>query len=184
MAAFVAALLAQVSGRTPWLAAILATRFAAPVQVILGTALALAIGNALAALGGALLGPQMSPNARDLLLALALLGAGGSALWPLRMPDRLSRWRIGAFPTSLLGVATLAAGDGTQFLTFAIAGRGSSPVLAAIGATLGALAVNIAAILAGEGAREAVPLAALRIAIGGVFLIAGSAMALSALRLI
>jgi putative Ca2+/H+ antiporter (TMEM165/GDT1 family) len=192
MAAFVAALLAQASDRTPWLTAILSTRFARPGTIILATAIALAIGNSIAAVGGALIGPRLSPNARDLFLALALVSAGGSALFAIKPPDRLSGWRIGAFMTSLLGVAILAAGDRTQFITFAISARSPSPVpvpvlapvLTAIGATIGALVVNIPAIIAGEDARRKLPITAVRVTIGILFLIVGVVLGLGAIRLI
>ena len=189
MAAFVAAILAQASDRTPWLTAILSTRFAqsgsrGPGMVIAGTAIALAGINAAGAIGGAIIGPRITPNAQNLLLALALVSAGGSALFPIKPPDRLSGWRIGGFLTSLLGVAILGLGDRTQFLTAALAARSPAPALAAVGATLGALVVNVPAILAGEDVRKALPLAAVRITIGILFLITGAAFGLSALRLI
>jgi len=189
MAAFVAAILAQASDRTPWLTAILSTRFAqsgsrGPGAVIAGTAISLAAINAIGAIGGALIGPRITPNAQNLLLALALLSAGGSALVSIKPPDRLSGWRIGAFMTSLLGVAILGLGDRTQFITAALAARSPTPALAAIGATLGALVVNVPSILAGEGARKTLPLTPVRIAIGMVFIITGAVIGFSALRLI
>jgi putative Ca2+/H+ antiporter (TMEM165/GDT1 family) len=184
MAAFVAALLAQASDRTPWLTAILSTRFARPGAVMLGTAIALAAGNAVAAIGGALVGPRLSPNAQALFLALALLSAGGSALFPIKSPNPLSSWRIGPFLTSLFGVLILAFGDRSQFITVAVASRTPAPALAAVGATLGALVVNVAAILTGEDARRKLPLGAIRIAIAVVFIIAGAIIGLSAARLI
>ncbi len=184
MAAFVAALLAQASDRTPWLTAILSTRFARPGTIILATAIALAIGNSVAAVGGALIGPRLSPNARDLFLALALVSAGGSAFFAIKPPDRLSGWRIGAFMTSLLGVAILAAGDRTQFITLAISARSPSPVLTAVGATIGALVVNVPAIIAGEDARRKLPITAVRVTIGILFLIVGVVLGLGAIRLI
>lgn len=184
MAAFVAAILAQASDRTPWLTAMLSTRFARPGAVIAGTVIAIAAGNAVAAAGGAIIGPRMSPNAQTLLLALALLSAGGSALFPIKAPNRRSSWRIGAFLTSLFGVAILAFGDRTQFITLALAARSPAPALAAVGATLGALVVNVPAILASEDARKKLPLAAIRIAIGILFLIVGATFGFSALRLI
>jgi putative Ca2+/H+ antiporter (TMEM165/GDT1 family) len=184
MVAFVAAILAQASDRTPWLTAVLSTRFAKPGAVIAGTVIALSIINGLGAVGGAIIGPRISPNAQNLLLALALLSAGGSALFPIKAPDRLSGWRIGAFATSLFGVATLAFGDRTQFITAALAARSPTPALAAVGATLGALVVNIPAIVTGEAGRKALPLTAVRIAAGILFLLVGAVMALSAIRLI
>ncbi|CUS46097.1 Probable transmembrane protein [hydrothermal vent metagenome] len=184
MAAFVAAILAQASDRTPWLTAILSTRFARPGAVIAGTAIALAIINAIGAIGGAIIGPRMVPNAQTLLLAVALILGGGSALFPIKPPDRLSGWRIGAFLTSLFGVAILGFGDRTQFITAALAARSPTPALAAVGATIGAIVVNVAAILAGEEARRKLPLAAIRITIGILFLVVGAILGFSALRLI
>jgi len=184
MAAFVAAILAQASDRTPWFTAILSSRFAKPGAVIAGTAIALAAINAIGAIGGAVIGPRITPNAQSLLLALALVSAGGSALVPIKSPDRRPGWRIGAFMTSLLGVAILGLGDRTQFITAALAARSWTPALAAVGATLGALVVNVPAILAGEDARKTLPLTAIRIAVGAIFIITGSVIGLSALRLI
>jgi len=189
MVAFVAALLAQASDRTPWLTAILSTRFAqsgsrGPGAVILGTAIALALINTIGAIGGAIIGPHITPNAQSLLLALALVSAGGSALVAIKPPNPLSSWRIGAFMTSLLGVAILGLGDRTQFITAALAARSPAPALAAVGATLGALVVNVPAILAGEQARKTLPLAAVRITIGILFLGTGALVGFSALRLI
>ena len=152
--------------------------------MIAGSAIAIAAINAIGAVGGAIIGPRLTPNAQNLLLALALLSAGGSALFPIKPPDRLAGWRIGAFFTSLFGVAILALGDRTQFLTAAFAARSPAPALAAVGATLGALVVNVPAILAGEDARKRLPLAGVRITIGIIFLIAGAVFGLSALRLI
>jgi putative Ca2+/H+ antiporter (TMEM165/GDT1 family) len=189
MAAFVAAILAQASDRTPWLTAILSTRFAqsgsrGPGAVIAGTAISLAVINAIGAIGGAIIGPRITPNAQNLLLALALLSAGGSALVPIKPPNRLSGWRIGAFMTSLLGVAILGLGDRTQFITAALAARSPTPALAAVGATLGALVVNMASILAGEEVRKTLPLTAIRITIGILFVITGAVVGFAALRLI
>lgn len=184
MAAFVAAILAQASDRTPWLTGILSTRFARPGAVIAGTAIALAIINAIGAIGGAIIGPRMVPNAQTLLLALALILGGGSALFPIKPPDRLSGWRIGAFLTSLFGVAILGFGDRTQFITAALAARSPTPALAAVGATIGAIVVNVAAILIGEEARGKLPLAPIRITIGILFLVVGAILGFSALRLI
>lgn len=184
MAAFVAALLIQPGSRSTWLAAILADRFARPVHVILGAVIAIAIGNAVASAGGIWVAHILTPNARALLLALALVFAGIGSIERLKTPDPLSKWRIGAFATSLFGIGILAAGDSVQFLTAAFAIRSDAPVLAAIGATLGASAVTAAAIVAGEKARGKLPIRAIRIGTGILFLAAGAIAALSAFQLI
>jgi len=182
--AVIAVLLAQAGDRSPWLVAILADRFGKPLTVALAAALAHAAGNAVAATGGMLVAPALTPNARQLLLALALGFAAMGALWQLKAPDRLEGWKLGAFVTPLLGVFILAAGDTTQFLTLAIAAQEPAPVLTAIGATLAVLAVNTAAALIGEKAWRTLPVRIYRIGFGLACLAGGAILAAGALRLI
>ena len=184
MAALVAALLAQIGDRPAWLAAILADRFEKPITVIVAAALALAIATGVAALGGPLLAPMLTPNARQLLLALALALQGAGSLWRAREPDRLSGWRLGAALTSILGLTILLFGDGLMFIILAAAARSPVPALAAVGATLGSLAILVPATLLGEEAWLKLPLLPVRGAAGGLFLFAGLLLALGALELI
>ncbi|RDE04836.1 TMEM165/GDT1 family protein [Sphingomonas aracearum] len=184
MAALLAALVSQPGDRTPWLAAILADRTRRPLAVLLGLALALAIVQAVAAGAGAWIGPKLSPNAQTLLLALALLSAAAAMVTRIKPPDRLEGWRLPPVVTAFLGILILAAGDRTQFLTFAIAARSPAPWLAAVGALIGALAVNVPALLAGERARRRVPLAALRWTGAALFAVTAIVTGLSALRLV
>lgn len=184
MAALVAAALGQVGDRPAWLAAILADRCRTPSIIILAAALALAVTSGVAAAGGALIGPRLTPDAARLLLALALGLQGAGSFWPVKPPDPLTGWRLGAGGTSLFGLTILLFGDGVTFVVLALAARTPVPALAAAGATLGGLAVLAAAALLGEGAWRQLPLAAARRAIGALFLLAGLVMALGALRLI
>src|SRR3546814_8417770 len=89
--------------------------------------------------------PMLTPEARALLLALALVSAGGAALFKAKAPDALPDSRLGAFATGLLALLALGIGDRTQFVTFALAARTPIPALAFVGATLGSLAVTIPA---------------------------------------
>ncbi|CAN5391056.1 hypothetical protein BH10PSE15_BH10PSE15_12900 [soil metagenome] len=184
MAAFVAAMLIEVGDRTPWLAAILGDRFGKRAAVIVATLLALALGNGIAGYGGGLVAAHLTPNARALLLSLALLSAGFGAFGKLKVPDRLATWRIGGFLTSFFGIFILAFGDRTQFATMAFAARSDAPVLAAIGATLGAGLVNVAGAIAGESVRARLPIRATRIGTGLLLCAIGAISGLSALRLI
>ena len=183
MAALVAAALAQVGDRTPWLAAILADRYGAG-RVIGMAMLAILAASGLAAFAGMLLAPMLAPNAKQLMLALAIVLQGGGALFPAKAPERLTRWRIGAFATAALGLFILAFGDGVQFIVVTLAARSTVPVLAAVGATIGSLVVVVPAALTGEAAWTALPLRPLRIGIGVDFLLAGAFLALGALDLI
>jgi putative Ca2+/H+ antiporter (TMEM165/GDT1 family) len=74
-------------------------------------------------------------------------------------------------------------GDRTQFLTFALAGRFDSAPLAAAGATAGALAACLPALVLGEKLQTAVPLRAIRYAGAALFLLAGFIAAVQALQL-
>lgn len=184
MAALVAAALAQLGDRTAWLAAILSDRWRKPGLVIACAALGLLAASAVAAAAGALLAPTIAANAKQLLLALALLLQGAGSFWPAKMPDRLDGWRIGATATTFLGVLILAFGDGVQFIVAALAARSPVPALAAIGATLGSLAVIAPAALLGEAAWLRLPWRRVRAAMGALFLTAGAILALGALGLV
>ena len=182
MAALVAALLTQATDRSAWLAARLGSRFDKPATIIVGLVLALAIVNAIAAAGAVLIAPMLTPNARALLLALALVSAGGAALARPKPPAET--FRGGALIAALAGGLALGIGDRTQFITFALAARTPIPALAAIGATIGGLAVVIPAALAGEPGRAALPERAIRLPIAMLLLAAGVIIGLGALRLI
>ena len=129
-----------------------------------------------------LVAPILTPNARGLLLALALVSAGAAALFKPKSPAE--RFRGGAFVASLAALLALGIGDRTQFITFALAARTPIPALAAIGATVGGLAVLVPAMLAGERAYARLPERSIRLPIAALLLITGAAIGLGALRLL
>ncbi len=184
MAALVAAALAQVGDRPAWLAAILADRYRKPALVLLAAACALAAASAISAVAGALIAPHLAPNARQLLLGLVLVLQGGGAFLAVKPPDRLAGWRIGAALTSFLGLFILVFGDGLMFIVLALAARSPVPALAAVGATLGGIALLAPAALMGEAAWLKLPLLFARRVVGGLFLLAGLALGLGGLGLI
>lgn len=184
MAAIVAAALAQIGDRTAWLAAILADRYSRPLILIAAAAIAIACASALAAAAGVYLAPKLAPNAKAVMLGLALVLQGGGALFPVKPPERLAGWRLGAALTGLTGLFVLAFGDGVQFIVLALAARSPVPALAAVGATLGSLAVVVPAVTMGETAWTALPLKPIRIAIGAAFVVVGIVLGLSGLALI
>ena len=171
MAALVAGALLQVGDRTAWLTAILSDRHR-PAVTIVAAALALALASGIAAAAGALVAPLLTPNAKALFLALALVMAGGGCLIAARPPERLERWGIGGFATAFLGLFILAFGDALQFVVVALAARGSPP-LAAIGATLGSLAVIVPAACLGERDWTRLPLVRARRGIGALAVLVG-----------
>lgn len=184
MAALVAAALAGVGDKPAWLAAMLADRYKAPGAVIAAALVALAGASGIAAAGGALLAPQLTPEARQLLLALALLLQGLGAFWPGKPPERLTGWRLGAFLTSVLGLFILLFGDGVMFVVVALAARSDAAAFAAIGATVGGLAAIAPAALLGEQGWTRLPLLTVRRVIGGLFVVAAIWLGLGAFRLV
>lgn len=184
MAALVLGAICQAGDKTPWLAAILADRFRAPVMVIMATAVALAANYALGVAGAMIIASLLSTEARLLLLALALLLAAVGTTLRARSPDRLEGWRLGALGTSTLGLAIMIFGDRMQFVVLALAARSELPWLAAVGGTIGALAVAAPATLMGEERWLALPQRPIRIASAVLLALVGIVTGLSALRLI
>ncbi|MDV3458850.1 TMEM165/GDT1 family protein [Sphingomonas sp. HF-S4] len=180
--AFLLAALAQLGDRPALLTAVLADRFERRLTVALAAGLAHGMGSVLAALGGAAVAPLLTPEAQSLLLAVALVAGGVTGLWRPAPANRYERWRFGSFGTPLLAVFVLALGEQTQFFAFALAASGEA-WFAAAGATLGALAVAVAAAMLGEAGWARVPLRALRLGAAAIFLVAGIVIGLGALRL-
>lgn len=184
MAALVAAALAQVGDRTAWLAAILADRYRKPALVILMATIALATAGGLAATGGVLLAPRMTPEAKQFFVAMALIFQGGGALFRSKPPERLDGWKLGAALTSLLGLLIVAFGDGVQFIVLALAAQSTMPWLAAVGATIGSLAVIAPAAILGEKDWLKLPLRTVRMVIAALFVVTGLILGIGAIGLI
>lgn len=184
MAALVLGALTQATDKTPWLAALLADRLRAPGLVIAAAAFALAVNYALGVVGGLMVGALLTPEARLLLLALALVLAGLGTAFRDKAPDDLAGWRVGRGVTAFAGLFIMVFGDRMQFIVAALAARSVLPWAAMVGATAGALAVTGFAALNGERAWRALPLRAVRLATAGVLTVAGVVMGLSAVALI
>ena len=183
--ALIAALLAGATDRPAWLAGILGERFGKRTGVILGV-----VAAQVAIMGAALacalaVRDMMTPNARSLIFGLALLFAGAGALMPPKPPrDRLEGWRIGALPTSAIGLFILAFGERVQFVGFGAAAWGGSPLLAAMGAMFGAIVAGAVAATLGEREWRRLPLRPIGIAGGAMLVLAGLVLALDGLRVI
>lgn len=184
MAALVLGAITQASDRTPWLAAILADRFGNRSLVFAAAAVALALNYGVGVAAGVAITAFIIPEAKLLLLALALVLAGLGTGWRAKAPDRLSGWRIGPLVTSVAGLSILAFGDRMQFVVAALAGRSALPWAAAVGATLGALAVTGVAVALGEKGWLVLPLRAIQLVSAGVLTVAGLVVGVVALRLV
>lgn len=154
------------------------------MALLIGVLFAQILVQGIAAGGAALIGPMMTPNARSLLLGLALLAGGAGALWRLREPARVEGWRMPVLALAFLATFSQALGDRTAFLTFALGARSATPQLAAVGAVAGSVALASLAIALGEKGWARLPRRALGIAAGSVFVILGVFATASGLRLI
>lgn len=181
--AFLAALLAEFGDKTQLLTIILAARFGRPGPVLAGIAVAAIANSLIASIGGALLAGMIPFRAFNLLLAMALVFAGGGALLPQKQPDIGIYDRLGVFAASLIAFFILELGDKTQFLTFAFAARSPTPLLAGAGAAAGIIVASLPAVALGTALPATLPLRAIRIGVGVVLLIVGIIVGLSALRL-
>jgi len=145
------------------------------IPAILGAAFAQA---AIAASLAGELGKMLTPDTRPLIVAIALALAGAEVL-VLRAPrqPREPTPSIGA--TALVLFAELVTGA-AGLLVIGLSVATGYPVLAGAGGALAALAALGAAMLARED-WEKLPLRAMRLAGGGVLLLAGLATALKAI---
>jgi Ca2+/H+ antiporter, TMEM165/GDT1 family len=115
-----------------------------------------------------------------LFLALAILFAGASALWPMKpIADKTSdSARAPVAATILLLAAQL--NDSAPFIILAAAAWTGDPILAAVGGAVGL----IAAVMGGLALPPTTGIGRVRIAIGIALLLLGGWMAVSALGLV
>ena len=158
--------------------------FGRAVPVLAAIALAALLNSLLSAFAGHYLVVLINFRAITLMTALALLFAGVGALMPQKPPKLEGGGRGGAFLASLFAFAVLEFGDKTQFLTATLAARADSIWLPAIGAAAGIILAATPAVLLAEHLRAAVPLRAIRLMVGLIFLLVGAIVALGALRLV
>lgn len=184
LASFLAVLLAEQGDKLQLLAGDLGRRFARPAPVAAGLIAAAFVNALVAGIAGALVHAIVPFRALTLLAALALLSAGAGALPRARPPAVIAYPRLGAFGGPAFAGAVLGFGGGAQFLTFAIAARADAALLAAAGATLGAAAAILPAVLLGERLERTLPLRSLRLGAAALLLLAGALAALTALRLV
>ena len=183
VASFVAAFLGEWGDRTQLLLAVLAARTGRPGAAFGGIALAVLAASLFAGFAGATLVGMIPIRAAGLLVALALCLAGLAGLFR-RKPPNPGSLSIPLFAAALIMALAAQIGDRTPFITFALAARFDAPLLAAAGAAAGALAACVPAALLGDTLAKTVPLRAIRLVSAALFLIAGIATGLSALRLV
>lgn len=182
--ALLGSLLGEIGDKSQLLVLALATRYNRNGAVMAGIVVAAIANAAISAIAGAYLGPMLGSDARLLFLALSLLFLGIGMLWPVKPPDPLADWHIGAFLTTALGLFILGFGDGPQFLILGLSTYSSNPVLAAIGGAAGVIAASIPVVLLRQRILASLPIRPIRLGGGALLLLVGAAVALTALRLV
>lgn len=176
--ALVAVLLAEIGGKNQRLAHRAALAGFSSTRIILALLATLIVGLGIAALGGSWIGKMLTPDARLLLAALALLFAGVPMLLPVRVsPATPPRHLLASFATGQFG-------DSAQFIVFALAARGDMPVFAAAGGMIGALIASLPPLLLAQEWPGRVPVKPLRLVAAALLIVAGFALAVRALRLV
>ena len=181
VASFVAAFLCGWGDKTQLLLAVLVGRTGRTGPVVVATVIAVAAGHLFAGYAGGALTGAISIQAASLLLGIALIVSGLGGLIGRRPPDPGSL-RLPLFAAALIMALAAQIADRAPFVTFALAARFDAPLLAAAGGIAGTLAACLPALALGDRLRTATR--AFRWTGAALFLIAGLAVALAALRLV
>jgi putative Ca2+/H+ antiporter (TMEM165/GDT1 family) len=184
LASFVVAALGEWGDKTQLLVIALAVRYRRPLPILAGIFVAALANSLIAAFGGLLVHDMITLRAISLLVALALVFAGVAGLIRPKPYQSAGTSRAGPFLVAAASFFVLEFGDKTQFLTFALAAQFNAFALAAAGATAGVMASSVPAALLGDGLARAVPLKAVRIGLGVLFLLIGLIVGVNALRLV
>jgi hypothetical protein len=176
--ALIAAALATLGGREAVRVARLSATLGGGAALLVAGCLACLIACALAARLGSGIALELAPEAKTMLVAIALLLAGFELLIlrPGKAPVEPTR-SFGAV-LLVLGAAQLTAAAG--FLVFALAAATGAPWLAAAGGALGSAAVFAAAWSVGVEWERRLPLRLLRTGVAGLLLSAALATGLAA----
>ena len=166
--------LAEIGDKTQLLAILLATRFRAPLPIVLGILVATMANHFLAALLGASVASLLDGDWFRYLIAASFVGMG---LWTL-IPDKLDEVehkpaRFGAFVTTLAAFFLVEMGDKTQIATIALGARFDNIYWVTAGTTLGMMLANVPAVFLGHELIERVPLNIVRMIAALLFLVLG-----------
>ncbi|MCE7795961.1 hypothetical protein LWE61_05225 [Sphingobium sufflavum] len=149
-----------------------------------GLTIVIALNAALAAAVGGIMAALLMPNARLLFLAIALLfGAAGHILTAFRKPRNVNSPVFRGRLHLLLRLALHRAGENAAFVTAGVVAFTDAPVLAAVGAALGAGVALLPPLILGSRYTRHGLLRALLLLSGMILLCIAIGCAASALRI-
>jgi Ca2+/H+ antiporter, TMEM165/GDT1 family len=161
---------AEIGDKTQLLSMMLAARFRRPVPIAFGILSATLANHAAAALAGSMFATLLQGPWMTGLLGASFLAI---ALWAL-VPDKVgecpaSARRLGPFLATTLCFFFAEIGDKTQIATVALAAKHQAVIAVACGTTLGMMAANIPAVLAGSALAARLPLRLIRLCAAAIF---------------
>ncbi|HAE26806.1 MULTISPECIES: TMEM165/GDT1 family protein [Hyphomonas] len=166
--------LAEIGDKTQLLAILLATRFRAPLPIILGIFAATIANHFLAALLGASVASLLDGDWFRYLIAASFIAMAAWTLVPDKVDDLDDKpARFGAFLTTLVAFFLVEMGDKTQVATIALGARFDNLFMVTMGTTLGMMLANVPAVFLGHELIERVPLNIVRIIAALLFLVLG-----------
>jgi putative Ca2+/H+ antiporter (TMEM165/GDT1 family) len=172
---------AEIGDKTQLLSMMLAARFRRPLPIALGILVATLANHAAAALAGALFAGWLEGPWMTGLLGLSFLAI---ALWAL-VPDKAgedcpaSAHDLGPFLATTVCFFFAEIGDKTQLATIALAAKHQAVLAVTGGTTLGMMAANVPAVLAGSALAARLPFRLIRMGAAAVFAALGAAALLS-----
>lgn len=184
LSAFLVCLLCEFGGSTQRLALALAQRFRRDAAILIGILCAALANAALSSIAGRYVAASIGPDARSLLLAVALLSAGVGMIFKGRKPDLLDNWRTNAFTTALLGAFILGFGDSAQFMIFGIVTKMADPAMAVIGGALGTVFACLPVVVLRKAIAGPRVTMALRRTGAVIFITTGAILGLTATKLL
>jgi putative Ca2+/H+ antiporter (TMEM165/GDT1 family) len=173
--------LAEIGDKTQLLSMMLAARFRKPLPIALGILAATLANHAAAALAGALFAGLLEGPWMTGLVGLSFLAI---ALWAL-VPDKAGEdcpaaaRAFGPFLATTLCFFFAEMGDKTQVATVALAAKEQAVLAVTGGTTLGMMAANVPAVLAGSALAARLPFRAIRLGAAALFAALGGAALLS-----
>ena len=183
MICLIASAVAAFGGRWWLLAVAIATRKGHAIAVP-GIGISAVAAAGLAAIAGGWIVAEVRGPGLLLFLALAILFAGASALWPAKpIPERVSDSARGPVAATILLLAA-QLNDSAPFIILAAAAWTGDPVLAAVGGAVGLVAAAAGGIALSPSARAGPHIARWRSAIGIALLLLGAWIAVSAIGLV
>jgi putative Ca2+/H+ antiporter (TMEM165/GDT1 family) len=156
--------LAEIGDKTQLLALLLATRFRAPLPIVVGIFVATIANHAFAGAIGSWIVTLIGPEAMRWILGISFLAMAAWTLIPDSPPDEnAAAPRYGVFLTTLVAFFLVEMGDKTQIATVALAAQFHALMWVVLGTTLGMMLANVPVVYLGDALIKRVSLKAVRI---------------------